>query len=88
LKQALEGLETREEEAICSSYVTLNRVQAKLKEITEDIKISETNLLDIASLVNYEIIQVSRQMNETQNEMQRRRLPLSKLDSLLSYKSF
>lgn len=62
-------------------------MQSKLKEITEDIKITETNLLDIASLVNYEIIQVSRQIIDTHHEMQKRRITIPNTD-FLSSKSF
>jgi hypothetical protein len=29
------------------------KVHQKLKEITEEIKVSETDLLDVASLINY-----------------------------------
>lgn len=42
------------------AYVLLNYIQEKLKEITTNIKITETSLLDMASLVNYEHIQVGR----------------------------
>jgi len=36
-----------------------------MKHITQQISISETHLLDIASSLNYEIILVDRQMLET-----------------------
>jgi hypothetical protein len=45
-----------------------------LKEITEDIKVSETDLLDVASLMNYEIIQIDRQLIETKQELLRRKM--------------
>lgn len=48
----------------------------KLQEITEEIKVSETNLLDVASLINYEIIQVDRQLIETKQEILRRKMTL------------
>lgn len=50
------------------------KVHQKLKEITEDIKVSETDLLDVASLINYEIIQVDRQLIENKQELLRRKI--------------
>jgi hypothetical protein len=50
------------------------KVHQKLKEITEDIKVSETDLLDVASLINYEMIQVDRQLIETKQELLRRKI--------------
>jgi hypothetical protein len=50
------------------------KVHQKLKEITEGIKVSETDLLDVASLINYEIIQVDRQLIETKQELLRRKI--------------
>lgn len=49
----LEQLETRDVSTISISYIVLKRVHDSLKEITEDIKITETDLLDVASLINY-----------------------------------
>ena len=37
--------------------------------MTEKIKITETNLLDMASVVNYEIIQVDRLIIQMKNEL-------------------
>ena len=47
----------------------LKWVHRKLKNITQQIKITETNLLDMASIVNYEIIQVDRMLIEMRNEL-------------------
>ena len=49
------------------SYVLLKYIQEKLKEITTSIKITETSLLDMASLVNYEQIQVDRFIIDLRN---------------------
>jgi hypothetical protein len=45
-----------------------------LKEITGEISIAETDLLDIASLINYEIIQVDRQIIDTKQELTKRKI--------------
>lgn len=46
-------LETKSEEGLKESFRALTGVHLKLKQITEDIKVSETELLDVASLINY-----------------------------------
>lgn len=46
----------------------------KLKEITENILVSETELLDMTGLINYEIIQVDRQMMEIKQEILKRKM--------------
>lgn len=51
------------------SYILLRHIQEKLKEITYNIKITETSLLDMASLVNYEQIQVDRFIVELKGEL-------------------
>lgn len=63
------------------------KVQSKLKEITDDIKVAETDLLDVASLINYEIIQVDRQLIDTRQELLRRKLEIPKLDRPVTMKS-
>ena len=67
--------------------MTLLKVQSKLKEITDDIKVAETDLLDVASLINYEIIQVDRQLIDTRQELLRRKLEIPKLDRPATMKS-
>jgi hypothetical protein len=59
---------------LAEAYLALAKILSKLKEITEDIKVSETDLLDVASLINYEIIQVDRQLIETKQEILRRKM--------------
>ena len=54
---------------LSDSYIILKRVQKKLKEVTDKIKITETNLLDMASVINYEIIQVDRLLIEVRNHL-------------------
>jgi hypothetical protein len=60
-------------------------VHHKLKEITEEIKVTETSLLDVASLINYEIIQVDRQLIETKQEMMRRKLTIPKWEKQVKF---
>ena len=48
-------------------YVIMKKVHKKFQKITEQIKITETNLLDLASVINYEIIQLDRIIIETRN---------------------
>lgn len=38
--ESLKYLETKEVESISESFLTLNKVQVKLKEITEEIKVA------------------------------------------------
>ena len=45
----------------------MKKIHKKLKKLTEQIKITETSLLDMASIINYEIIQLDRMMIEIRN---------------------
>lgn len=50
--------------------------------------LSETSLLDIASLINYEMIIVSRQLIETQHELKKRKIEVPKPSLFIDAKSF
>ena len=73
-------LENKSKESLGDSYTALTKVHRKLKEITQDIKVSQTDLLDVASMVNYQIIQVDRQLIETRQELLKRKLVIPKED--------
>ena len=70
----MEGLERKTKESLSEANLSLVRIHHKLKEITENINVSETDLLDLASLINYEIIQVDRQLIEIKQEILRRKM--------------
>lgn len=53
----------------------------KLKTITGQIKITETNLLDMASLINYEIIQVDRMIIEIRNELLKEKIDIPQVQN-------
>jgi hypothetical protein len=56
-------------------------VHRKLKTITGKIKITETNLLDMASLINYEIIQVDRMIIEIRNELLKEKIDIPQVQN-------
>jgi hypothetical protein len=43
-------------------YIIINCVMTRLKKLVGEISINEIDLLDISSLVNYELIQLERLM--------------------------
>ena len=60
----------------------MKKVHQKLKNITQQIKITETNLLDMASIVNYEIIQVDRMLIEIRNELIKGKIDIPQLEKI------
>lgn len=52
-----------------------------MKAITESIKITETSLLDMASIVNYENIQIEKFIIEVRNELIRCSVELPNMPS-------
>lgn len=52
-------------------YILVKKVNKKLRSITQGIRITETNLLDIATMVNYEIIEVDRLLEEIKTNVEK-----------------
>lgn len=69
-------LETKTSNSLTESYKTLNQIHLKLKSISGEINASETELLDVASIINCELIQVDRQLIDVKQELLRRKLPV------------
>lgn len=67
-------------------YVVLKIVQEKLKFITESIKITEISLLDMASIINYEHIQVEKFIIEIRNELIKYSMELPNMGNFQSNK--
>ena len=53
----------------------VKKVNKKLRSITQGIRITETNLLDIATMVNYEIIEVDRLLEEIKSNVEKENMP-------------
>ena len=75
-------LEIKGSEVLSDGYVILKWVHKKLKNITQQIKITETNLLDMASIINYEIIQVDRMLIEMRNQLLKLKTDIPQMDGL------
>ena len=82
LKSLSSGLKLLEKEGnimLSDCYILLKKVSKKLRLITQSVKITETNLLDMATLVNYEIIQVERLFSEIKKELESQKIPVPKV---------
>ena len=80
LEWALKLLEKKGKEVLSDCYVLLRKVSKKLRLITQSVKITETNLLDMATVVNYEIIQVERLFSEIKKELENEKIPVPKIE--------
>lgn len=69
--------------------MSLQRVHRQLKEITEEIRVTETDLLDVASLINIEIIQIDREMIDIKQELIKRKMkiPRERLSSCRNFEA-
>ena len=48
--------------------------------MAQNIKITETNLLDVATIINYEIVQVDRVAVEVKEKLKDEKIPLPKVE--------
>ena len=58
----------------------LKKISKKLRLMAQNIKITETNLLDVATIINYEIVQVDRVAVEVKEKLKDEKIPLPKVE--------
>lgn len=70
IKETFKKLELYQERYLKVAYMVVQEVNEKLKDIVKLISVVEIDLLDVSSLINYEILNVERMVADVKEQLE------------------